>query len=86
MGIYKDDATEVAFLLGGIGTGNISIGSRGDLRDMEIFNEPNKGVKPPFTFFTIWSKEDGKSLFPKKLNRNSNLPTVQATAINLRTQ
>ncbi len=67
MGIYKDDASEVAFLLGGIGTGNISIGSRGDLRDIEIFNEPNKGVKPPFTFFPIWAKEEGKKPISKKI-------------------
>jgi hypothetical protein len=32
---------EIAFPLGGIGTGTVSLGGRGDLRDWEIFNRPN---------------------------------------------
>lgn len=53
---FNGDASEVAFLLGGIGTGNFSIGARGELRDWEIFNRPGKGNKLPYTFFTIWAK------------------------------
>jgi len=33
----------IAFPLGGIGTGTISLGGRGNLRDWEIFNRPDKG-------------------------------------------
>ncbi len=43
----------LAFPLGGIGTGNISLGARGDLRDWEIFNNPAKGSKLSNTFFAI---------------------------------
>ena len=43
----------VAFPLGGIGTGNVSLGARGDLRDWEIFNHPGKGTRLPNTFFAI---------------------------------
>jgi len=64
---YSGDAREVAFLLGGIGTGNISIGSRGNLKDIEIFNKPNTGVNAPYTFFTIWVKEKGKEPVVKKI-------------------
>ena len=53
------DATQVAFPLGGIGTGNISLGARGDLRDVEIWNEPRKGLVLPFTHFTLWAQADG---------------------------
>src|SRR5882757_3210056 len=35
-------AGQVAFPLGGIGTGTVSIGGRGELRDWEIFNRPAK--------------------------------------------
>ena len=42
-----------AFPLGGIGTGNVSIGARGELRDWEIANHPDKGTWLPFTFFAI---------------------------------
>lgn len=57
--IYKEDAREAAFLLGGIGTGNVSVGARGELRDWEIFNSPGKGTYFPYTFFTIWAKPEG---------------------------
>lgn len=50
---YANDAVFAAFPLGGIGTGTISLGARGDLRDFEIFNHPDKGCKLPFSFFAI---------------------------------
>ena len=33
---------------------------RGELRDGEIFNWPGKGQCFPFSFFAIWTKEEGK--------------------------
>ena len=53
--------TEIAFPIGGIGTGTVSLGGRGNLRDFEIFNRPAKGKVIPFTFFALWAKEDGKA-------------------------
>ena len=44
---------EIAFPLGGIGTGTVSLGGRGDLRDWEIFNRPAKGTHLPYTFFAL---------------------------------
>ncbi len=51
--------TEVAFPLGGIGTGTLSLGGRGNLRDFEIFNKPAKGNVLPFTFFALWAQAEG---------------------------
>lgn len=51
---------EVAFPLGGIGTGTVSLGGRGNLRDWEIFNRPGKGVNLPFTFFALHCEEEGR--------------------------
>jgi Predicted bile acid beta-glucosidase len=48
-----------AFPLGGIGTGNVSVGARGELRDWEISNHPDKGTWLPFTFFAIRAEADG---------------------------
>ena len=56
--VYKNDAPFAAFPLGGIGTGTISLGSRGDLRDFELFNHPDKGCKMPFSFFAIRAEQD----------------------------
>ncbi|MFN0171583.1 MAG: GH116 family glycosyl hydrolase [Bryobacteraceae bacterium] len=44
---------EIAFPLGGIGTGTVSLGGFGNLRDWEIFNRPNKGGVLPFTFASM---------------------------------
>lgn len=53
---YPRQAKEAAFPLGGIGTGNVSVGARGELRDWEIFNWPGKKNFLPFSFFAIWAK------------------------------
>lgn len=47
------DAAAAAFPLGGIGTGNVSIGARGQLRDWELANRPAKGARNPFSFAAI---------------------------------
>ncbi len=52
-------ATEVAFPLGGIGTGCVSLTARGSLVDWEVFNRPNKGSILPYSFFTLWARADG---------------------------
>lgn len=47
---------QIAFPLGGIGTGSISLGGWGQLRDFEIFNRPQKGLMFDYTFFTLHAK------------------------------
>ncbi len=48
-----------AFPLGGIGTGNVSIGARGELRDWEFENLPDKGRRNPHSFFAIHAAPEG---------------------------
>jgi non-lysosomal glucosylceramidase len=50
---FDASASALAFPLGGIGTGNVSLGARGELRDWEIFNSPAKNNILPNTFFAI---------------------------------
>jgi uncharacterized protein (DUF608 family) len=50
----------IAFPLGGIGTGTISLGGRGQLRDWEIFNRPDKGNRPDYVFPAIWAQVKGR--------------------------
>ena len=45
----SDHLTRIALPLGGIGTGTVSLGGRGDLRDWEIMNRPAKGFIPQGT-------------------------------------
>ena len=42
----QDHIARIALPLGGIGTGTVSLGGRGDLRDWEIVNRPAKGFTP----------------------------------------
>jgi len=51
----------IAFPLGGIGTGTVSLGGFGNLRDWEIFNRPNKGSTLPFTFGALRVTAGGKT-------------------------
>jgi len=44
----------LAFPLGGVAAGSLSLGGRGQLRDWEIFNRPNKGYAPNYGFPSIW--------------------------------
>lgn len=57
---YDKYATEAGFLLGGIGTGNVSVGSRGELRSWQIFNEPGADNILPYSFFAIRTECNGE--------------------------
>ena len=53
----------IALPFGGIGTGTVSLGGRGDLRDWEIMNRPAKGFVPISSknsstgpFFALYTK------------------------------
>jgi non-lysosomal glucosylceramidase len=51
---FRDEALrQIAFPLGGIGTGTVSLSGFGGLRDWEIFNRPSKGSTLPFTFAAL---------------------------------
>ena len=53
MKTYDKNATAARFLLGGIGTGNISLDQNARLCDFELWNKPNKGFRSPYTFFAV---------------------------------
>jgi uncharacterized protein (DUF608 family) len=46
----------IAFPLGGVAAGSLSLGGRGQLRDWEMFNRPNKGWTPNYAFPSIWAQ------------------------------
>ena len=75
---YPREANVANFLLGGIGTGNISVGARGNLKDWEIFNWPGKGKFVPFSFFAIYAKEEGKAPVAKILESKIQPPYLKS--------
>jgi non-lysosomal glucosylceramidase len=71
---YPSSAEAFKFLLGGIGTGNVSVGSRGQLCDWEIFNSQGKGNILPYSFFSIWTKEEDGKAYARVLEARLNKP------------
>lgn len=68
----SDHLYRIALPLGGIGTGTVSLGGRGELRDWEIMNRPAKGFNTTANlnnapFFSIYTKEKGKPSAAKAL-------------------
>ena len=53
--------SQIALPIGGIGTGTISLGGRGDGKDWEIVTRPAKGFNPGSPFFAIRVKPAGGS-------------------------
>ena len=61
----QEHVYKIALPLGGIGTGTVSLGGRGNLQDWEIMNRPAKGYNPGSgrnnsAFFTLYTETDGK--------------------------
>ena len=55
--VYEGDHLKMlAFPLGGIGAGSLCLGGRGQLRDWEIFNRPDKGASPTYSFPSLYVK------------------------------
>jgi non-lysosomal glucosylceramidase len=72
---------EIAFPLGGIGTGTVSLGGRGQLRDWEIFNRPGKGKILPYTFFALWAQPEGGQPIARVLERRLLPPYVDGAGL-----
>jgi uncharacterized protein (DUF608 family) len=56
--VYTGDSLRnIAVPVGGIGTGDILIGGRGNIRALEIFNRAAMDETPYMTFFSLWLQQ-----------------------------
>lgn len=71
---YPGTAGCVDFLLGGIGTGNVSLGARGNLTTWQIFNQPGQHNTMPYTFFSLWAQTEKGQKVARVLEGKFNPP------------
>lgn len=55
--------------IGGISTGNVLMGGRGELAHIEVFNRPDRQRYPINTYFALYAKVDGQKAVSKILER-----------------
>ena len=55
----QDSLRRIALPLGGIGTGSVCLGGRGNLHDWAIVNRPAQGFSPRYSFFALYAKRAG---------------------------
>ncbi len=67
---------QIAFPLGGVAAGSVSLGGRGQLRDWEIFNRPAKGNSLSYAFPSIWVRTAKTKPVAKVLEARSEPPYV----------
>ena len=68
----QDHLLNIALPLGGIGTGTVSLGGRGELRDWEIMNVPGKGYNTVVKgndapFFAVYTRDEQGTAHTKAL-------------------
>ena len=63
----QQHVAKIALPLGGIGTGTLSLGGRGDFRDCEIMNTPAKGAIGVALNFCVQAQPEGGKTFAKLL-------------------
>ena len=73
--------TAIAFPLGGVAAGAISLGGRGQLRDWEIFNRPDKGNAPNYAFPAIWVQSGARQPVARVLESRIQPPYEGATGL-----
>lgn len=76
--------TAIAFPLGGVCAGSISLGGRGQLRDWEIFNRPDKGNAPGYAFPAIWAQSGSRKPIARVLESRIRPPYEGSSGLGTR--
>ncbi|MBN1996621.1 hypothetical protein JW935_03645 [candidate division KSB1 bacterium] len=68
--LYTDQyLTSLRVPVGGVGTGDILMGGRGNIEFVEIFNRPDRSRRLEKTFFALWFQQGEKKAVAKILER-----------------
>ena len=75
----KKYLTMVRVPIGGVGTGDILIGGRGNIDYVEVFNHPDRQRRLEKTFFALWCKQGKNRPVVKILERELFPPFTEST-------
>ncbi|MFW6277425.1 MAG: hypothetical protein ACOC1J_02050, partial [Prolixibacteraceae bacterium] len=67
--------------VGGVSTGNLLVGGRGNIEHVEIFNRPDRQRRLEKTFFSLWVKEQNKEPQATLLEREILPPYLDVTHV-----
>jgi len=77
MPIYqREQLNTIAFPLGGIGAGCVSLAGNGSLTDWELFHRPNKQNLMPNTFFALWTRTADGATDARVLQSRTAMPHI----------
>jgi uncharacterized protein (DUF608 family) len=76
--------TAIAFPLGGVCAGCVSLGGHGQLRDWEISNRTDKGNAPSYAFPAIWARADNRKPVARVLESRIQPPFEGASGLGAR--
>jgi len=83
--IYTGDSLiNIAVPVGGIGTGDVLIGGRGNIKSLEIFNRSAMDEQPYMTFFSLWYQEKDQQAQARILEGNVPVSTSGSYGISRR--
>ncbi len=66
--------------VGGISTGNMLMGGRGNISHIEVFNRPDRVRAPINTFFAMYTREEGETEAVSKIIEREYLPPYQGAS------
>ena len=77
--VQNQELQTIRVPVGGIATGNLLVGGRGNIEYVEVFNRPDRQRRLEKTFFSLWVKEEGKTPRVTLLERELLPPFPNAT-------
>ncbi len=75
----EENLSNLRVPIGGVGTGNLLLGGRGNIEFVEVFNQPDRQRRLEKTFFALWVQKANDKPVAKLLERELFPPFTQST-------
>lgn len=75
----EENLSSLRVPVGGVGTGNLLLGGRGNIEFVEVFNQPDRQRRLEKTFFALWVQQGNNAPAAKLLERELFPPYTEST-------